>query len=381
MKKLISFLLNILFPIRRNFSISAVKSIVVFQFGHIGDIVLSFAFLKALRGVFPQAKISFVCGDWGKEILTDNASADEIIIFNHPMQSRKKDGLISSIVNSFHFISLLRGRKIDLSIDLKGNLNTALINLLSGSRFKAGRDEGGYNFPYSFLTADYNNYEVLNLLALLEKIVDRKIEFDGYGLRTSHETLEKARKKLGANGNNKYIVLHPTTPWKPKDWGKDNYKKLIKDILDAFVVDVVIIGTREEFDANEELTLVDQKSRVKNFSGKLDIMETAAIISKAQLFIGSDSGPMHIAVALGNSVIALMGPGDYPRFAPYNPKGISRVVRHEICKYQKYNDCKQIFGQDKCAMDNNFCMKSITPLEVFAIAEDILEWSKERTCK
>src|SRR3989339_851683 len=173
MKRLISFLLHMFFPVRSGFDKSKIKSIVVLQFGHIGDIVLSFPFLKELRKIFPHAKITFVCGDWGGDFVTINKNIDEIIIFDHPWQIRKEQNFFTAARATFSFLKVLRHKKFDLAVDLKGNLNSALINLFSGSRFKIGRDFGGYDFPYSYVSGAYDDYEALNLLALLEKIKPR----------------------------------------------------------------------------------------------------------------------------------------------------------------------------------------------------------------
>jgi ADP-heptose:LPS heptosyltransferase len=338
------------------------------DFGHNGDLILSIPSLEALRGIFPKARIDFVCGEWGIELMKMTRSVDRVVIFNHPMQDRNRRGVLRPVWESMRLIAKLRSSCYDLSIDLRGNLSSAMINLMSGSSYKAGRDRGRYNYPYNFISTAFDDYEVVNKLDLIRKIDDH-VEFTGYKLDIPDRVSVRVGQALGRIGMNRYLIMQPRTPWKPRDWGEYNYRELIRKILKDTEYSIVIVGDLGDREENGRLIEVDPL-RIVNLSGYSNWQETAYVMKRAEIFIGSDSGPMHLAAAVGTKVIALMGPGEYPRFAPYNLGIRICVIRHEICHYQRQNNCRQTFEKAECKMGENLCMKEIGTNEVF---EAILE--------
>ncbi len=350
MKGLISLFLKIFFGSSKHCIPSATRRILVMDFGHVGDLVTDFPFLYELKRIFPQAKVDFACGAWGREVMEDNHNVAAVLTASLPQNDR--DGYTSwpdilAAANTF------KRNHYDLSIDLTGNLSSALVNLLSGSRCKSGRDLGGYGYPYLFASSSKDDYEVINKIKLL-RFFDPNVKFSQYDFEPSARITPELT--LG-----RFAVVQPSTPWRPRDWGVERYYEVIKRMIKELDLNILVIGSKAEEARNRQLA----GDRIYNMTGQLGWSGTAYLIKQAVLFLGSDSGPAHLAAAVGTRAVVLMGPGEYPRFAPYNPAVPITLIRHEICEQQKNNSCRQEFGQERCSLQNNSCMQSISSEEVF----------------
>lgn len=373
LKKILVFIIKIFIPFEKSIDRSNIKTILIMDFGHVGDLVLSMPAIVQVSKMFPEAKIDLCCGEWGKNLFEYDKSISNIIVFDHFLYNRQKDNLFSKFLKSIISLITLRKKKHDLSIDLRGNWNSGIINLFVNSRWKIGLNMRNYDFPYNYSSPDIADYEVNNKLNLL-KFFDNKITFEGYNFLIPEQKIEKVEKILANNSisSKKYVIVHTLTPWKPRNWDFDRYKQLIEKLLLKYDINIILIGTEKEFHKNQEMLKI-YNTRVLNFCGKLDILETAYLIKNAILYIGCDSGPMHVAAAVETDIIALMGPGEYPRFAPFNPKIKTYIIRHAVCVFQNNNNCEQNLKSEQCGMNNNICMQAISVDEVFLCAKSFLD--------
>jgi len=349
---------------RKSQSPGAFRSILVMEFTHAGDLILSFPFLRKLREIFPHARIDFACGSWGKEVLTLNPHIDGVISYDHPRFNRGRVHPLQSIRNTFKFIQDIRKSKYDASFELRGNFASALLNILSGSRYKYGRDISHYKFPYAYSVHDIDQPEAINKLNLLKPFIQTPWAEVSYDVRLPIGISENIERKFNNVFKKPYIVFHTLSPWIPRNWDLLRFQDLMTRLIRHFDIHIALIGSEKDRVENGGLHKI-APLRIFNLCGLLTWPETACLINKCLMFVGCDSGPGHLAASIGVNAVSLIGPGEYPRFAPYNPGGNIKIIRHPVCEYQKNNNCRPTKNPKLCMMIENICMKAIMVSDVF----------------
>ena len=157
-----------------------------------------------------------------------------------------------------------------------------------------------------------------------------------------------------------FAVLHPFTSWSTKNWPLKKYKRLTDRFVNDHQLKVIFTGSKADRIPIEKIT--DNNNNIINLAGEINLLELAYLFSKASLFVGGDTGPMHLAAARRIPVIALMGPTNPSRNGPY---GDNNVV------IQKNIDCTNCWNKN-CDKQNQ-CMELITVDEVFSATKKFLD--------
>ena len=170
------------------------------------------------------------------------------------------------------------------------------------------------------------------------------------------EEAEKVKKILKENGLEGYkiITIHISAGNEFRDWGTDNWIKLIDLLAKRPDVKIVLIGANEDKEAEEEI-LKKSKDSTLSQVGKLNLREVRELISQSSLFVGPDSGPMHIAASTSTPIVALFGPTLPANFSPWQAKA-SLIEKEFECR-----PCKQ----RECVYKDFRCLRSITPEEAY----------------
>ncbi|RME60153.1 MAG: hypothetical protein D6780_03875, partial [Candidatus Dadabacteria bacterium] len=170
-----------------------------------------------------------------------------------------------------------------------------------------------------------------------------------FGLTLKEETL----KKHSLSPNN-YIFLIVNSSWRTKDWQREKIAALIEKINSSYAVKIVLLGTNEK-KALAIKNICSCRENILNLVGKTSISDLIDIIGYAKAGTGPDSGPAHLAAALGTPYITLIGPTSSKRVAPIGLK--DEVVEVKLwCR-----PCKK----KSCSLNANMCMKMISAEDVF----------------
>ena len=158
--------------------------------------------------------------------------------------------------------------------------------------------------------------------------------------------------------NNKIVTVHCQASCPSKIWPRDYFNQLINSIIGSYKANIVYVGEKSD-------TSIEESNGIANLTGKTNLSQLASILKRSDLFISNDSGPVHMAVALGVPVISIFGrkqPGLGPkRWGPLGEKSIS--LHKDIgCQVCLAHDCKRDFA----------CLKAIDVKEVFAYVEKLL---------
>ena len=298
------------------------KSILVIKMSSLGDVIHALPSLYELRNLYPNAKIYWLVEPQFAAILPEKPYIDEKIIFY------KNDLKNKSFFEKISYLKALRKKlhsyNFDLVIDLQGLMKSTLIALLSGCNNRIGyaeMREGSFLFTKAIIGSHVKDHVVERYLDVLRYLgADiREPKFPLPDFEHEEQTMKDLLAKYGVTGT--YAVFFPGTRWPTKEWPADNFAALAKKLADIGVF-TVLAGAPAEEEKGKEITLLTKSDFVVDIIGKTSIVEIAGLIKNAALCLGGDTGPMHVAAAVGVPTISLFGPVSPDRTAAYGKKSV-----------------------------------------------------------
>ena len=339
-------------------------NILIVKLSAIGDVIHTLPSLAALRRLYPDSHITWVVEEAAADLIIGHPHLDEVLISRRKgwMKDIKAGKLQSACREMRAFLQQLRSRRYDLVIDFHGLLKSSMMVFLSGGKRKLG----------------YDSWQELSGLFLHEKIpedmnkhaVDRYLDFPRYLGAEIHDvefilpltdkTKAGAKRLLDQHhlSEKNYIAVNPIAYWETKLWDNAKFANLADQIKERLKLDVIFTGSNR-MDAADILSRMTKEGI--NLGGDTSLPVLAEIYKSARAVITTDSGPMHLAAAVGTPVIALFGPTDQARTGPYG-KGHT-VIRVNL-------PCSPCLLK-KCPTKE--CMGKITPEQVYATVERICQ--------
>lgn len=349
-------------------SVRGKRKILLVNLAGLGDIIMMTPAVRSLKAAYPDAVLELLTIDRSSGLAEGIPGIDRI--YSVPIHYRYM-GPVTLFV-FFRTLLALRGRGFDALINfslvssLGGLVKTRLINSIVKAGFASCRvlkglgKAGDFTVYESFIEQKNSTEltaELLKPLGVVE--LDHTIAYPP-GL----EEKKKVSMDLASRGlsGRPVIGLNPGAFRPSRRWSTDNWRALIKLLLEKFPGALIIVtGSPGEKALAAELVVSD---RVFSSAGIYSVRESAALYSLLDVFITNDTGPMHIAAAVGVKTVCIFGPGDHWRFSPSVPEARRRVVRKDIpgCEMPCYKfDC-----------DNPACLEAVTPRDVFAAALELL---------
>ncbi len=282
-----------------------IKNILIINTTAIGDTLLSTPAIRAIREGFPDARIAVLASPQARMVLKNNPRIDYII--EHPGR-----------VDFFYIFKLpalirrLRRGRFDLVVILHANdPDAAPLAYLSGAPHRMGWAESRLSFlhtvPVKTRLLDMHTIDVR--LRNLEEIgiVNNNRRMEMFITDDESEWASRFIRDIGSEDTG-LIGIHPFGSKQNKWWHKREVMEFCSAIREEFGFAVLLFGGNKEREAAG--VIADEVDGVVNLSGRCDIRETVALIDKCRVFVSTDSGPMHIAHALGVPTVALFGPDD-----------------------------------------------------------------------
>ena len=338
------------------------RSILVVQLDHIGDAVLTTPMLRALHERFPGAAIDVLASQCNRQVFESNPHVREVHVSEFNWHAREP-GKQSYFAEVARLGRTLRRNRYELGIDPRGDFLVTLVLWLAGITRRLGWACGGCAFLLTDIaTWDSSRHEADARRALLEPLgivsAQRKPELfpswaDDYQIRESLAALTNLRRPV--------VVVHAGAGTPAKRWPDSHLAGLLKGLIDCFDASVILVGgPRDQCLAKQ---LARAHDGVFDWTGRLTLMQLAALTAEADLFIGPDSGPAHIASAMGTpSVVLFSGTNRAECWTPVGPR--VRVVRHAV-------PCSPCHLKE-CPIAGHPCMSEISPGEVLLAARDVM---------
>ncbi|MHC4617539.1 MAG: glycosyltransferase family 9 protein [Planctomycetota bacterium] len=340
------------------------EKILILESHLIGDIVMGTVAYRAIRERYPYAKLVLLANMWAKELLSDQRLFDEIIPVKYPWSTY--DYTLKNLSHLFKVVRRLRRDRYDLAIDFRGDLRNILILYLSKAKRRVGYDftGGGYLLTDIVPCTDNIKHRVdvdLNVASYLgchiENSRPRLVVTCKSRTYASHYF---CRNNL--NNNALVIGVHPGATADVKKWSVKKFALLIDTLYARFSPNILLFGAR----ADEELldSILKRVSRGKPWKIIDSLANFAAFVEKCDLFIGVDSGPVHIASAVGTPCICIFGPARPEYTAPYGPDSYVIFKRNFECRPCDQKTCRKPPGSS--------CMDAIEVDDVLARIDEIV---------
>ena len=314
----------------------------------IGDVICATPLISGLREHKPSLHLTVIVkNELIAELFGGKTYVDQIIIYN---------SLESSFKEKVKLIFKLRKEHFDLFIsDHPGK--APILAFLIAATFSVGEKNKFLSFLYthSFAT-NFSEHKVVNNWKMLELMgISIKNNPSVYFENADMNFVEN--KILSNSSNTDFIVIHPGCgAWgMHKRWPKKNYIELIKQVAVKFSVQIFLVGDKVEVELCNEIISEINSSNIISIAGQLSIRQLAALLSKAKLVIGNDSGIMHLASATGVKTITLFGPTIYKWCAPF----VNNIV------ISKNLECSPCYLQMPYGCGNPGCMELIEVKEVY----------------
>jgi len=291
------------------------KRLLVVELWNIGDVILTMPFLAQLRAIFPDAETSLLARPYAAEILAGTGLVDHFI--EADLTWKKENQRFNPLAYDWgeirRVVGALRTRKFDVAFQCRPHIREYALLALSGARRRVGWQRRGWDRaltdPISFADSDLQKKDAW--LRLLEPFGGPKaIEMPR--LQVSRDERAWAEDFLAANGagsSSMLVAIHPGASIAEKRWPLERFKDVAVDLVRRTGIRVLTFAEPGGYG--------DSLGQIEGvIPARVGLRQMVALLERCGLLICNDSGPMHIAAALGVPTVAVFGSGIDRRFAP-----------------------------------------------------------------
>lgn len=342
------------------------RSILIVQLDHLGDAIISLPMLRALRRAYPRARIDVLCGEWNAELFAACGHVDHVYSsrMNRFARSVRRLAWIASVL---WWGWRLREVKYDVAIDVRGELPLALLMWLSGARRRVGWAAGGGGF----LLTDSPRWvprraEHLSRRALLAILGIHDANATGWSepafvpSQTAREQIDTELSRV-VNAQ-PLIVFHVAAGTPAKEWPRQRWAQLAERAAVEFSAKIVLVGAAADRDIAMHVTACVPPDSVVDRTGAYGITQLAALLERAGVFVGADSGPAHLSAAVGTPTVVLFSGTN--RHEQWQPRGRHvMVVRHAV-------DCSPCH-RTRCPLADHPCLSRLSVDDVLAAMREL----------
>lgn len=341
-------------------------NILVINLMHIGDLMLVTPVLRTLRANYPEARLTLLADKKLADLVAYNPYLDECLFIdkkggdNHPLAFLK-------------FILRVRRKRFDLVINLHRNERASAIAAFSGAKRIVGYAKPGFSLFFDKVLPNkkavihqiHSHFEVLTKAAGVTKIDDGGLEMT---LPPGAEDEAARLWRAHFSPADRVIAFNIGASWETKRW-LDSYFAECADAFSRRGYKIAFFGGPMDtalVDACVAQMTERSSGAVVVFTGQVSLGVLAALLRRCVLFLTTDSGPMHVGVAMGVPIVTMFGASPVPGFYPYDAKDVL-IKTPEPCHPCGIHRCPKQ-GEDYMG-----CMKHIPPAVVMKYADELLE--------
>ena len=311
---------------------TGIARMLIVRLGAMGDVIHGLYAAAALREAFPEMLLGWLVEERWAELLctlptprsgprsAQRPQVDRVHTVN-TRQWRRAPFSAATWERVAASLSDLRAAHYEIAIDLQGAVRSSLLARWSGARVIYGAAQPRENLATMFYTRQIiagGEHIVQQNLSLAEAVARRPLKIPPVQLPRDPGADQECDQRLRAKGMQEFVLLNPGAGWGAKQWPAERYGQVAKQLLQGGLKSLINIGPGEEDLAHA----VEAASggAAETFSGSLT--QLIALTRRARLFIGGDTGPMHLAAALRVPVVAIFGPTDPARNGPFGTRTI-----------------------------------------------------------
>ena len=337
----------------------------------IGDVVLTTPLLRALRRRYPGAQLTYLVEPAAAPIVRDNPHIDHLVIV------ARRRGL-ARVRDDVTIARQLRRERFDIAIDLHGGPRAAWFTWASGAPTRIGYSIQGRSWMYSHVvrrTADgAPRHSVANQWDLLAPLGIGPPDPVRDPLEMAEDpqaaaVVERRLREAGMSGSNPLVVIHVSAGNPFRRWPRESFEALVASLARRDPARRIIL-TSGPSDAHAANAIADAAraalgplAHAVPRLGEFDLAELRALVGRAAVYIGGDSGPLHVAATTTTPIVALLGPTLAERSLPWrDPRWFAEAVDVGALECRP---CRQ----RTCAPGDFRCLTRITAEQVAAAAE------------
>jgi len=335
------------------------KRIVIFNVNWLGDVLFSTAVIRNIRLNYPQSYIACIIPPGCAAVLQGNPYLNEIILFDEKTMHK-------SIFGKFAFAFSLKQKRFNSAFLLHRSMTRAFIVWLAGIRERIGYTsaKGAFFLTTKISPPDiYRVHRIDCYLGLIKgaglAIKDRHADF--FFNEQDRLACDVFLRQSAIHARDVVIGLNPGGNWSLKRWKKESFALLADRLVKEYGVRIVFTGSAQDQEVVSQIQSL-MKSNAVSACGILSLKQFAVLCTRMSVFISADSGPLHIANAVGaKQIIALFGPTDPQLTGPVPVDRVAVIQKKIGCAIPCYKlDCS-----------DNRCMKAISVDDVLAAVRSV----------
>lgn len=336
--------------------ITSVRILIV-QTAFLGDVVLTLPLLAAIRQWAPQAWVEVLTIPANAPVLQGQPGINAVLTYDKRGRQRGLCGLV-------RMGRTIRSRAYDMVISPHRSLRSALLVAASGSGRRLGFRQWWTRWAYTAtVPKPAHGHEVVRNHELV-KLVDANLPVPGpFSLQVEagkRRGAAEALSRAGVGADDVLVGLVPGSQWGTKRWPAEQFAALIDQLTAWPGTHCVLFGAPQERDIAEAVVAAC-RAPVIDLIGKTSLRELPAFMERCDVVVSNDTGPMHIAAALGRPIVTLYGPTTPALgFAPYGVLWEEASVASLSCR-----PC-HAHGPERCPLSHWRCMRELQPSQVAA---------------
>ena len=361
--------LRIVAPVARAFSRAAPdvpRRILLMRLERIGDLLMTLDAIADVVAAAPDATVDLVVGSWNVDVARAVGGLHRVDTLDASWLAR--DGTALGLRSMMLKAREWRQRQYDLAINFEPDIRSHLVLAAAGAAKTAGFSSGGggplldVSLPFNARTHTSDNARAL--VAAVLPVPPR-------------ESTAVLELPPGATGGAAHLLgmrprpligIHASAGREIKQWPAERFGTVAARFASEFGATIVLTGSAEDRPLTDVIKRALGSARVVDLTGSLDLLTLAAVLQQLDVYITGDTGPMHLAGAVGTPVAAVFGPSDPIRYAPRGP--FHRIVRIDL----PCSPCNRIrLPPARCVGHTPDCLAGIDVDRVYRTAVELLD--------
>ena len=337
-----------------------IQSFLLWMPNWIGDVVLTLPVVQSLRRAYPVARIFVVTKSPSDELLLGHPAVDTVLT----LPSGPENGFWQKA----KFARSLKKYNFDVGAVFPNSFGSAFLLFLAGAKCRLGynTDSRDILLTHPVTTtphlkrAQYRVEYYFKILSAL-KLDTTDCGFDTLAPQEEDATTREVLLDMGLDEDEEFITLHPGTSKVERSWHAERFSILCQKLIKEDGKRVVLLGTKNELELLNRIRNFGQPEAIKVIP-QVNLRVLAGILKKSQMFIGNDSGMMHLASMVGVPVLGIFGPGSPKTTGPYMPLEKQEIVTRNFscspCRQRFFKECKP------SPLYKPYCLEDITVKDV-----------------
>ena len=357
------------------------RRVLLFRLERIGDLLVTLDAFAAVRSCLPHAELRLVVGSWNAGLARLIHAIDEVETLDVPWLSRNAGRQAPWTLPAR--IAGWRRQRFDLAINFEPDIRSNALVAATGALRRVGYASGGGG---AFLTDALQYDRRVHVASNARRLVRYALGASTAACESAPTPVSLLRIPEGAHANAARLLagrdhrgplvgLNPGAGRAVKEWPAERFARTAADLADSEQATIVLLGSAAERPLGEEVRRHLRKDvRLLDLVGQAPLVDLAAVLTRLEVLVTGDTGPMHLAAAVGTPVVAIFGPTDPARYAPL----ISRsVVLHANLWCRPCHRTRR--PPRRCRQGTPDCLNGVATEDVVAAVRSLRNGARSRS--